>query len=193
MESILLDIGINHFWSKSLPYFFSILMGVGVAIFLIKKMRNSNVWVRLALAFICALLTFSLYFAFSPIYEGDFGSSFTEVDLETRGFKIKNGLIVFAIPGCPHCLEAIDMLKVWKKRDEKLNCEFLVFPTSYSSKTRKYERIVDGEFPVSLLDDSLLRSTLNIRRFPSFAKIENGRLTKLWANNEFGVFAKDEF
>ena len=193
MESILLDIGINHFWSKVLPYLFSIILGAGVALFLLSKTKKFGLWIRTGIVFTGALLTFLMYFAFSPIYEGDFRSSFTTVDMEARSMNIKNGLVVFAIPGCPHCLEAIDMLKAWKERDEKLNCEFLVFPTSYSSKTGKYERIVDDAFPVSLLEDSILRSKLNIRRFPSFAKIENGRLTKLWANNEFGVFAKDEF
>jgi len=138
------------------------------------------------------LMPFCLYFAMSPIYQGDFGDASRPTKLRSaRTTELENGLMVLTIPGCSYCKEAIAMLKDLKKHGPDLKIQLYVCETSDARNLIEFEKEINGAFPIDLLMNPTAILSETTPSFPLFISIEEGTAVKYWTNNEFGAHAKD--
>ena len=189
LETFLLDdLGFSWTWSKLFPYLFFPFLGF--VIWLLFRKRVGNRGVRYALLVLSITLPFGIYFAVSPIYEGDFSNDSVQVELlpelQSNGPK----LTVIAIPGCPFCMESIQRMKDFKKRNPELEIEYRVCSRDPDALVL-YKDVADGAFPIVLAENTEQMVSIAGESFPSFV-LTDGHTAKRWSNRTFGLAAMDE-
>ena len=192
IEQSFIDSGFSFTASKLIPYLITILMGL-ILVYLVRKrvrfkLRIVNVFLKLVII----AIPFILYFAFYPIYQGDFTNGAervkrTESNAEISGQK----LVVIAIPGCQYCEGAMNTVKLLKKRNPSLEIEYIVC-SSDSSTTKTYSELGNGEINVRLAKNSRAMSALAKGRYPTFVLSEENLPLTRWSNDGFGVRALDQ-
>ncbi len=192
MEDLFLNLGMSHTISKTIPYLLSILVGLYLARIIFKSQRVKNKIAKLIVAILAFIVPFGIYFAFNPIYEGDFSEDGKEIKIRNATTtSVKNGLLVLTIPGCPYCFESISSLKQMKNRNPELNIIFAVTGSKDTLVLKDYRKEVGGVFPVQLLPNSIALSSEIGSKFPAFIMVKNGSAIYSWSNDQFGVRAKD--
>ncbi len=182
MEEFLLNLGLSWTLSKLLPYILFLLIGVAFSFYL-KKLHKA---IRIALF----PLPFLIYFAFSPIYQGDFSNSPNHFDVENLTFLKQDELSVIAIPGCPYCYALIDDLKLIRKRTESKKITFWVITTE-QDHLDWYNEKVNGAFEVKSISPTIEGiAKISGGNFPTIIYRSVDELT-VWSNDSFGVKAKD--
>lgn len=193
MESFFLNLGLSYTWSKALPYLIMITLGVFIGIFLFKRSKS------LVMKIVSILIIgapFGIYFAFVPIYEGDFSNGSKIIQHSTETAELPKGtLVVVSMPGCRFCKESILYFKEIKKRHNDINIEYVV-TSSDSTHLQFYEEISNGTFPVRLAENpeaihKLAVDENGVARFPTFVLVQENSLTT-WTNKTFGVVALDK-
>lgn len=191
LELLLLKLGGSFLLAKFVPYFLLLLLGVGFAWVVFRKLQRMNAkkWLNLSIVFLLALMPFSLYFAAFPIFQGDLLSMGYSPKSSLK-FPFETGLVVVALPGCKYCSEST---KLMNQIHEKLpgKTQYWVLGTD-SLDVLAYDNL--------LTKDVFCRSALNQKEllpitegsFPTFLWIKNQRIVKAWHNNEFGVRAMHE-
>lgn len=188
MESFFLNLGLSYTWSKAFPYIIMIITGVALGIYLFKRVQ-SKVMKIISLLLIAA--PFGIYFAFEPIYEGDFTNEFRTVEHSSETTELAgNKLVIISLPGCVFCKESIQRLKEVKKHHKNIQIEYVV-TSSDSSTLDFYTEVLQGEFPIRLANDPEAMRKLAEGRFPSFVLVNENNPMKVWVNNTFGVMALD--
>lgn len=187
MNDFFLDLGLSWTLSKTLPYVLCILLGILIFLFLRRKMKPGLV--RKLLILVIAV-PFGIYFAFSPIYEGDFSNNFrkfSEIN-DSLDFQ-KNTLTVIAIPNCPYCAESIDRLNKLSERSGKKTLNFVVL-SSDPETTTNYREMASTSIAIS--NDSVFRKYESITQgsYPTFV-YRNDEGVYVWGNDVFGVRAMD--
>ncbi len=192
MENYLLDSGFSHVWSKLIPYLLTVIFGLILAIIVYRRFKgNKKLAIVLSLFFL--IVPFIGYFAVNPIYEGDFGINGKAISIRNaQTKKLKNGILVLAIPGCPYCMQSISTLKVMKNRKPEMNIDFSIIGTTDSSAVEPYSKEINGQFDVKLIENESVYTSITGSSFPTFILIENGMAIHSWTNNEFGAGAKDK-
>lgn len=192
MESYFLDAGMSWTMSKVLPYLAMIVLGIILWFIFKKLLKRINKFLRWTLLLIVFLLPFGVYFAISPIYEGDFSNNSVEVertDLNAELYGKK--LSVITIPGCPFCLEAMDKLLIMKDRVPELEIEYVV--CSIDTTSLNWYKEKGGDLiNVRLAESREEMSKIAAHAFPTFVLVDNNHPLKVWSNDNFGVFAMDE-
>ena len=189
LETFLLDtLGFSWIWSKLFPYL--LFPFLGFLIWLLFRKRIARKGLRYALLVVLITLPFGIYFAVSPIYEGDFSNDSVKVkllpELKSGGTK----LTVIAIPGCPFCMESIERMKAFKKRNPKLAIEYRVCSKDPDALVL-YKDVADGAFPIVLAENTEQVVDLAGEAFPAFV-LTDGNTAKRWSNRTFGLAAMDE-
>lgn len=192
IEQTFIDSGFSFTASKLIPYLITILIGL-ILVFLVRnrirfKFRIINILLKL---FIIAI-PFIIYFAFYPIYQGDFTNGAervkrTESTAEISGEK----LVVIAIPGCQYCEGAMNTVKLLKNRNPTLEIEYIVC-SSDSSAIQNYIELGEGQITVSLAKNGQAMSKLAKGRYPTFVLSEENLPLTRWSNDGFGVRALDQ-
>jgi len=182
MENAFLNFGLSWTLAKVLPYLLSILFGL-LPLFFLKRMRK-----LFRLAFIP--IPFIIYFAFFPIYEGDFSNSYTTKSAESLNILEDGKLSVLSIPGCPYCYESLDALEQMAGRQKAKLIQFYVY-TNDAENLNWYSKKAGDKIPVIQLNTSELGvSAISKGSFPCFVYRKGNKLY-IWSNNAFGVRAKD--
>jgi hypothetical protein len=188
---ILIDLNFSWTVSKMSPYI--LLLISGAMFFALFTGIIFNKIISLILRFLLLILPFIIGFIFHPIYEGDFSNNSVTPNDKVNNFeKINNGLSVVAIAGCPFCLESIGKLKLIKKRNPKLNIDFIVC-TKDIKIVKDYQKIAGNSINVRLAQNSDSLAGLVGWRFPTFLEKKNDKLSLQWSNDNFGVRAVDQF
>lgn len=192
IEIFLLDVGLSWTISKLLPYLFTLCIGAFLIFLLRKMMAKTNRLLRVIVKLVVFVTPFLVYFAFNPIYEGDFSNNstpfiLTESEKELTGKK----LVVLTIPGCPHCYIALGKMKKLKSRNDKIEIEYIVCHTDPET-TKWYSNEAGEAVNVKLADDAQSMSKLAKHSFPTFVIVNNDSPLKVWPNDNFGVLAIDE-
>jgi hypothetical protein len=122
LEELFHNIGLSLTLNKKIPYILS-LVGVFLSAFIISKSKRN---IRI-LRFVIWIIPFGTYFAFNPIYEGDFSNNYSILDKKELPTSIASGeLVIIAISGCPFCFESIATIN--HKYSQKLSlCIPIVF------------------------------------------------------------------
>lgn len=192
IEQSFLDSGFSFTASKLLPYVITLMIGL-IIVFLLRRRLNFKFRiVRILVKLVIVAIPFIVYFAFNPIYEGDFSNN-SELVQKTSGLDElnKKTLYVISIPGCPFCKDALTDMIVLKNRNPSINIEFLV--CSNEEKSLEFYKEVNSGNKINITlaknPDALLY--LAQHQFPAFAIVENNKV-KRWSNQNFGVRAMDE-
>ena len=191
IELISLNFGLSWTFSKILPYF---ILGIcGVLLFIQFINFNFNKFLKFISGFILLILPFLIGFALNPIYEGDFSKQGASIKSNFSSTDFKNdGLMVVTIPDCPFCFGAIEKLKIIKKRNPKLNIDFVVCSTN-KQYIKNYIKEINGEFSIRLANNPEELAKTSGFKFPTFFKVEKKKPTYMWSNDQFGVRAIDDF
>jgi len=192
VEVFLLQLGFSWFWSKLFPYILFPLIGLGIGLLILRYIRHKTVFFKSLILLIFPCTTFLLYFAFAPIYQGDFDNQKESSALEGMALNLPpRQLTVASIPGCPFCYEAMDKLLLLKKRNPHLRIVYEVITQSkedldwYRRKGGKNILVQKAANPEALVK-------LAKTGFPTFM-LPNGRgELYCWSNRHFGCGALDE-
>jgi hypothetical protein len=189
LETFLLDnLGFSWTWSKLFPYLFFPFLGF--LIWLIFRKRIARKGLRYALLVVLITFPFGIYFAVSPIYEGDFSNDSVKVKLLPELKSNSTKLTVITIPGCRFCMESIQRMKEFKKRNPKLVIEYRVCSKDPDAVVL-YKDVADGAFPVLLAEDADQLANVAGEAFPAFV-MTDGNEAVLWSNRTFGLAAMDQ-
>jgi hypothetical protein len=192
IESVFLNLNLSWFLSKLLPYILAPILGLTLGslinrVFKIKKKGKKLIVLGLSL-----VILFGSYFAYSPIYQGDFSNGSKEMKLLNATSEISpNKLTVITIPNCPYCYEAIDKMLLLKKRVPSLEIEYRIC-SSDSSSINWYAEKGQGKIDVVLANDPKAVSKIANHAFPAFVINDNNEKLLIWTNSDFGVRALDE-
>jgi thiol-disulfide isomerase/thioredoxin len=192
IEIILLDSGLSWTISKLLPYLLMILLGLMFLIFSKRFLTRSKLIVRILIKLSFLIIPFVFYFAYFPIYEGDFSNNSMliekgEAEQELQGRK----LVVLSIPNCPYCFSAIDKMIKLKERVPSIEIEYIVC-NSNSETMKWYQDKAGVTLNVKMADSIRAMMNLASHSFPSFVLVENDKMLRTWSNDNFGVSALDE-
>jgi hypothetical protein len=182
MENLFLDLGLSWTLAKATPYCLAILIGIAPLIFL-KRIKRI-----IRLVFIP--LPFFIYFAFFPIYQGDFTNNLRSVQNSEGSFIEEGKLTVLTIPGCPYCYECLDDLAILGARNPEHRISFLVVTTD-DSNLDWYRSKASKQVEVKKIDpNDPLINKITRGSYPTFLFKKNNQIT-VWSNSGFGVRAKD--
>lgn len=176
--------------SKAIPYTTSILLGV-LFIFLIRKWKTKIKWISIATKFMIFIFPFTLYFAFYPIYEGDFSNK----GVSTRSnlaFPLQKSITVIVLPNCPYCYQSLSLMMKLKKRNPSIAITYWVATSDTIPEKTAILRVMPKEFKAIQQHETKAISELTKGTFPCFVISNNKKAVKIWNNNQFGVRALDE-
>lgn len=192
IEQFFLNSGFSWTISKALPYILSILLGL-ILLFLFRKRFKKNALLKWSLRLVLLVLPFGAYFAYSPIYQGDFSNAGEEIPRDSTFAELTGDkLVVIAIPGCPFCMEAMDRMKLLHERMPDAVIEYRLC-TGDSLAIDWYSEKAGDDIQLSLANNVLAMSELAQHKFPTFILVHgDNRPIKRWSNDSFGVAAMDE-
>ena len=188
-EIFLLDSGFSWTASKLVPYV--LFPFLGLIVWLILRRRIKTGWIKYTLLILLIALPFLGYFLVNPIYEGDFSNNSKTITLipELKA-KTKQTLVVITIPGCPFCMQSVERMKDFKKRNPAVNIEYRVCSSDPGALTA-YKEAAGTAFPIVLAEDMNALGSVAEEAFPAFV-LTDGKSGVKWSNDSFGVGALDE-
>lgn len=139
---------------------------------------------------ILCLVPFTLYFAFFPIYQGDFVNTHFK-PTQKEPFPQKLTLNVAVLPSCPYCHETIKLMNDLKKRYPKLNIRYVVVAKS-KEMTAVFRPKLSKEIRVQLAKTPEEWFITAQGGFPCMILSQKGKIIYAWENNNFGVRAIDD-
>ncbi len=196
LEIFLSHIGFSWTWSKLIPFIFSIIIGILLVVYFFKKIQLINS-IKIFISIVILVFPFALYFAYAPIYSGDFSNDFYRPQLKNE-FSSAKKLSVYVLPTCPYCIQATSTLVAMMQKNEHINLQINVL-CSNAKEADKYLNLMKGFGLVKVRIDhssylvrhkDLLKLTEG--QFPTYILSENKMVVKAWHNDTFGVDAMDE-
>jgi hypothetical protein len=190
IENFLLDFGLSWTISKLIPYLFCLIAGF-LFLLVYKKIKRKKNWTNRLISFVLLVFPISIYFAFFPIYEGDFSNLSTQPKT-TISFPEEKVLTVIVLPNCPFCYQSIALMKKIKKRNPKIKISYWVVVSDTLAPKTAILRLIPPEFKPIQRHDVSEQANLAQGTFPCFVLSNKKKALKLWNNNQFGVCALDE-
>ena len=194
IESLGLSIGLNHTYSKLLPYFIEFLL-VCLLVFQANKsfLKDKSRGLKKAISVFILVAASGVAFAFHPIYEGDFTNTYRKVILSSEKSKtFDTGLTMIALPGCEFCLARREQLNQFKKHHPSIGVTVLVINNDELA-LEEYQETLSKNINVKLADDLPALKMVIKGSYPAFffKPSEDAQEFVHWNNNEFGVTALD--
>jgi hypothetical protein len=190
IETFFLDFGLSWSVSKALPYVFCILIGSCLVV-LFQRIGLRKKWLNRISSFILLILPVAIYFSLYPIYEGDFSNQGIKSDSKIK-FPSSKALTVVVLPDCPYCYQSISLINKLKSRNPNLPINYWVVSSDTLPPKTGILSKIPYEYEVFQRHDVIEMSKLVLGTFPCFVLSDNGKVQKVWNNNQFGVRALDE-
>lgn len=191
VESFFLNSNFSWFLSKLLPYILFPVLGLILGLFFNRIFSIKKKGRKILILSLSILLLFGIYFAFSPIYQGDFSNNSSQIDKTAALSEIQEKhLYVISIPGCPFCAESINRMKKLQKRNPNIVIDYIVC-NGDSSALEWYSKEAGSTISVHLAKNNKAIAGLSKHKYPSFV-FSNGKQISYWSNDGFGVSAMDE-
>lgn len=188
MEDFFLSNGLSWTMSKILPYLIFLLVGF-LLVVILRKLIVFRLPILVKLIWLLSLVPLAIYFAVNPIYQGDFSND--EIIYTPSGIvELEKGrLTVLAIPGCPYCYEAVDLVGKIHERTVNEPIDFIVY-TSISDNLRWYQEKGGNGIQTRMQQTKTELFEKSGGTFPAFAYFD-GKDVYLWKNDSFGTKARD--
>jgi hypothetical protein len=189
LESFLLQIGFSWTAAKFTPYVLTLVLGY-LVFRLISKFQIKT-WLKLSLMALGFCLPFLTYFAFYPIYEADLKAK-TFKPLQTgMELPIVKTLVIVILPGCPYCIETIELSKKIVELNSKIKIQYLLASEDQEG-FQYFRKRLPSNIGVKMAQNSMLCMLMAQGEFPSYFLVANGKVKKAWHNTQFGVRALDQ-
>ncbi|MDX1653328.1 MAG: hypothetical protein R3277_12595 [Brumimicrobium sp.] len=194
LEFLGLEIGLTFTYAKILPYLIELAL-LSWLLFGIHKVFLQKYTRMVKRIFIILILIAGAGIAFvsNPIYEGDFTHSYRTVTLSEEKAEMYNeGLTMFALPGCPYCMDQIGTFNRIYKHFPSLQLNVIITSRD-SSALNTYRKELPGEVEVSFSGDLGAMDAVIGGRYPSFIYKDSPETREVfhWHSNDFGVAAID--
>ncbi|MEN9742450.1 MAG: hypothetical protein RLZZ65_255 [Bacteroidota bacterium] len=189
LESFLIDLGFSWTWAKLSPYLGTLLIGYWVFNRL-ERLVIKN-WLKYTVMGIGFCLPFLTYFAFYPIYAADLVSESFETKTTVDHLPKQKTLAIVILPGCPYCIETIELSKKMLRNNAKIKIQYLLASEDqegYLFFRKKLPKAIEVKIP----KNPLLCMVMAQGEFPSYFLIAQQKVVKAWHNTHFGTKALDE-
>jgi hypothetical protein len=189
LESFLLQIGFSWTAAKFTPYVLTLVLGY-LVFRLISKFQIKT-WLKLSLMALGFCLPFLTYFAFYPIYEADLkAKTFKPLQTGMELPKVKT-LVIVILPGCPYCIETIELSKKMVELNPKIKIQYLLASEDQEG-FQYFSKRLPSTIGVKMAQNSMLCMLMAQGEFPSYFLVANGKVKTAWHNTQFGVRALDQ-
>lgn len=189
LESFLLQIGFSWTAAKFTPYVLTLVLGY-LVFRLISKFQIKT-WLKLSLMALGFCLPFLTYFAFYPIYEADLkAKTFKPLQTGMELPKVKT-LVIVILPGCPYCIETIELSKKMVELNPKIKIQYLLASEDQEG-FQYFSKRLPSTIGVKMAQNSMLCMLMAQGEFPSYFLVAKGKVKTAWHNSQFGVRALDQ-
>jgi hypothetical protein len=189
LESFLLQLGFSWTAAKFVPYFLTLIIGF-VFFKLLAKVTVKN-WLRLIFMALGFCLPFLTYFTFFPIYKADLQAETYTPPIVDPQLPNQATLFIVILPGCPYCMETIQLSKQMLQKNSKIRIQYLL--TSEDMEGYRYFRKrLPKQIGVKIPANPTIWMLSAAGEFPSYLLVKDRKVVKAWHNNEFGVRALDQ-
>lgn len=194
VDALGLAIGLNHTYSKLLPYFVEFLI-ICFLVYQANKsfLQDKSRGLKKAVSIFILIAGCGIAFAFHPIYEGDFTNTYRKMIVSGKKAEIfKPGLTMVALPGCQFCLARRDDLNAFKKHHPSVGVNVIVINND-TLAMEEYKETLSEDIHVEVTDNLSAIEMIIKGSYPSFFFKSSTDTQELihWTNNEFGVTAMD--
>ncbi len=176
--------------SKAIPYTTCVLLGL-LFIVLTRKWKTQMKWVSTIVKSLLFITPFTLYFAFYPIYVGDFSNNGVKT-ITNLEFPESKSVTVIVLPNCPYCYQSLSLMMKLIKRNPAISISYWVATSDTIPEKTAILRVMPKEFKAIQQHETKAISELTKGTFPCFVISNNKKAVKIWNNNQFGVRALDE-
>jgi hypothetical protein len=189
LESFLLQIGFSWTAAKFTPYVLTLVLGY-LVFRLISKFQIKT-WLKLSLMALGFCLPFLTYFAFYPIYEADLkAKTFKPLQTGMELPKVKT-LVIVILPGCPYCIETIELSKKMVELNPKIKIQYLLASEDQEG-FQYFSKRLPSTIGVKMAQNSMLCMLMAQGEFPSYFLVAKGKVKTAWHNTQFGVRTLDQ-
>jgi hypothetical protein len=187
-ETIFLNLGFSWTAAKLIPYLMMALLGF-ILVYTFHRKIQHRVKKWLSMILLC-LLPFGTYFAFYPIYQGDFVNvHFQPKQLDK--FPAKPTLTIVVLPSCPYCHETITLMNHLKESYPKLNIRYVVVAESRQAM-HVFRSKLNSKIEVQLSKTPKDWIIMAQGGFPCMILSNHKNIIYAWENGNFGVRAIDD-
>jgi hypothetical protein len=194
VESLGLSIGLNHTYSKLLPYFIEFLL-VCLLVFQANKsfLKDKSRGLKKAISVFILVAASGIAFAFHPIYQGDFTNTYRKIIVSGKKAKVfETGLTMLALPGCEFCLARREELNEFKLHHPSVGVNVIIIKNDELA-LKEYKETLSENINLKLANDLSAIEMVIKGSYPAFFFKSTEGTPELihWNNNEFGVTAFD--
>lgn len=187
-ETIFLDLGFSWTAAKLIPYLMMALLGF-ILVYTFHRKIQHRVKKWLSMSLLC-FLPFGTYFAFYPIYQGDFVNvHFLPKQLDK--FPSKLTLTIVVLPSCPYCHETITLMNHLKDSYPKLHIRYVVVAESKQAM-QVFRSKLNPKIGVQLSKTPKDWIIMAQGGFPCMILSKDKKMIYAWENGHFGVRAIDD-
>jgi glutaredoxin len=170
--SILIASRLN--FSKVVKWAVGILVfGIGIGGYLLVNLPYINDWMKYG-------VTLDSNDSLNPV----------EVYLEDS-YSDFDGLVMFSLPGCPYCEDAIANLELVHRRAPERDLLILVFVEDSAALANYKNEFSSSDLTFEAVPEPKVSVSLNRGQFPGFFYVKNGRMIHRWFSGQFGYPAYD--
>jgi len=186
IEIFLLDLGFSWQNSRLLPFVF-IIIGSLITVWLIRKYKFNKLWLNISLKIVIVTFPAVLYFLVYPIYRGDVWDLSRKLTAKTTRSIPTVSLKIYVLPNCPYCIETLEIMNLFHKRNPKIKIEYVIVSSSGGGEMAK---ITPKYIKVRYEPNSRSIEKITQGSYPSFVMPTNKTLF-IWDNNSFGLKSLD--
>ena len=184
LELFFLNSGTSWMFARLLPHIFLLNASI-LLILLLRKYRLKSLIIDIALKGVIVISISSTYFIYNPIYIGDI-SNMSRSQGYSQEYKAPKGIRVYVLPNCPYCVESLELMDVFHKRNPKVEIEYVIIGSGGGKILPKIPSYIKVKH--TKLDANV--KNISKGSFPSFL-VKKDKSLLIWDNNAFGLRAFD--
>lgn len=189
-----LNIRLSFTFSKILPYMIQ-FFAVCLIIFNVYRqyLAEASLTMRRLVSIFILFGGSGIAFAVNPIYEGDFSHQYREITLAGENeATFQHGLTMIALPGCHHCFNKLEEMKIVKGIYPSLPMFVLVINDDELA-VESYREASKGLVEVALFPESTLLKSIIQDGYPNLIYKSSSSSSQLinWSNSGFGSASWD--
>ena len=171
-------------FARLLPHIFLLIASI-LMVLLLRNYRFKSLIIDITLKSVLVISISSIYFIYNPIYIGDI-SNMSRSQGYSQEYKAPKGIRVYVLPNCPYCVESLELMDVFHKRNPKVEIEYVIIGSRGGKILPKIPSYIKVKH--TKLDANV--KNISKGSFPSFL-VKKDKSLLIWDNNAFGLRAFD--
>lgn len=184
-EIFLLDLGFSWQNSRLIPFVVIIASSLTAA-WLLKKYQFEKRWLKISMKIVIIVFPVVLYFLVYPVYRGDLCDLSRNITLKNNESSPNKSLRIYVLPNCPYCIETIEIVNQFHRRNPKIVIEYIIVAGSGGAIAKELPEFVR----ITYQKNSESLDEITMGSYPCFVLTRDNSLT-IWDNNSFGLKSLD--